>query len=675
MTLTILIIVHQAPLVEKKHVVGFKTGADRLKNRLIPKVNDDMKVISITGTIGVGKTTFATMVYADVVDQKVFEFDHWVYASEQFDRKQIFLEILSKLTEITNTDQSASVNHLAEKLRAKLKDKRYFIVIDDIHSEDDWGRLKDGLPSNNNGSRILITTRNNTVASNIDSDREPHKLEELTPEERWEVLENNVFGNKKCPPGPLEESGRQIAKKCKLPLTLELIAVVLQGDQSPSSWRKVAENPMAEVGELRNRSFNHLPSHLKRCYPYFAAFPKEHEIDAWKLIQLWIAEGLIELRGGGCLEDTAKQYLEELVNKNLVEVLERRADDQIKTCCVNSFLHELCRSEAADILQLQEIDVSKQQDAGSTNCRRLCVHSSLEKFIGAGRNKVYNERINSFISCSSEDLVIDEKRCATIAKAFPQVKVLEVESLQFALLPRQISTLNFLKYLAISSTDPKLPSDNLWNLQTLVLKNPTQSAIEVKADIWKMSKLRHVRTNCSLKLPPPPQSKKGVDMAGACVQTLSTISPKSCTPEILGTMPNLKKLGIRGDLANLLEGSLFGILQNMNFLENIKLLNTGRADGKFENVPQHSRFLPCLRKLTLSNTRLGWEDISTLKFLHKLEVLKLDNYAFEGEKWVLSGVVFINLQCLRIGKTNLGVLDCLQDFISSTEKAHHQRMH
>nr|GLL32192.1 putative late blight resistance protein homolog R1B-14 [Ipomoea trifida] len=76
-----------------------------------------------------------------------------------------------------------------------------------------------------------------------------------------------------------------------------------------------------------------------------------HEIATWKLIRLWISEGFIALIHGGNsseLEVTAEKYLKELVDRNLLMVLKRRAYGQIKTCRIHDTLHEFCKTEAAN---------------------------------------------------------------------------------------------------------------------------------------------------------------------------------------------------------------------------------------------------------------------------------------------------------------------------------------
>ncbi|KAI3736405.1 hypothetical protein L6452_15944 [Arctium lappa] len=65
--------------------------------------------------------------------------------------------------------------------------KRYLIVIDDIWSIEAWDDLKLFFPHENTGSRILLTSRLNEVASLAKPHGYVHSLSGLTEEESWEL--------------------------------------------------------------------------------------------------------------------------------------------------------------------------------------------------------------------------------------------------------------------------------------------------------------------------------------------------------------------------------------------------------------------------------------------------------------------------------------------------------
>nr|GMD13610.1 putative late blight resistance protein homolog R1B-14 [Ipomoea batatas] len=288
--------------------------------------------------------------------------------------------------------------------------------------------------------------------------------------------------------------------------------------------------------------------------------------------------------------------------------------------------------------------------------RRICVHSTVLDFLKL-ENKPSSEHVHSFLSFCSNEIEIPNEHLAVIPKSFRLLRVMDVESLKFKLFPRQLYELSHLRYLAVSTELKVLPVvfNKLWNLQTLVFKT-SENSLEVKADMWSMSKLRHVHSNTSMVLPPPPKNAKN-SSGSTDIQTLSTISPSSCTAEILEKTPNLQKLGIRGNLAELMESKggviLFDNLQILDCLENLKLINNALQNSKLRRCPHSEKFPRRLRKMTLSNTTFEWKDLNILSLLEELEVLKLEENAFRGEFCDASNIVFKQLRYLRIGRTNL----------------------
>nr|GMD40376.1 putative late blight resistance protein homolog R1B-8 [Ipomoea batatas] len=309
----------------------------------------------------------------------------------------------------------------------------------------------------------------------------------------------------------------------------------------------------------------------------------------------------------------------------------------------------------------------------SSSTRRLGFHSFTADILDdATENKssaglflnCYNQRrslyrfgkhIHSLLLSSTQksETRLAQDKLATIPNSFPLLRVLNIESINCDLLPNEVYGLYLLKYLAITSNLNLLPESfkNLRELETLVIKTTTRT-LQIEGGIWNMEKLRHVRTNTSAQLPFPPKTN---NCRGKNIRTLSTISPTSCRKEIFSRIPNLQKLGVRGNLSQLLEEQksicLLNNLGMLKCLENLKLY--GQYD-KVLTVPVLDKFACKLKKLSFSGTLFEWKDMAVLGKLEELEVLKLDDYAFKGENWELSNdVVFRRLQYLRIGRTNL----------------------
>nr|GLL20425.1 putative late blight resistance protein homolog R1B-23 [Ipomoea trifida] len=567
-------------------------------------------------------------------------------------------EELSKLSKTYSDDLTDE--DLAKEIKETLGPTKYFIVMDDVWKVENWDELKIAFPMNK-GSRVLVSTRDNVVAMHANSRGDPHNLKFLTKDESWELLQKKVFREENCP-SELKKSGETIAKECGgLPLAIVIIAGTLLGKPKTSgAWDKVAKSisdfmklKLESYDYLIRMSYDQLPYDLKSCFLYFGAFPRGNEIPAGKLIRLWIAEGFIEEQAQLLtLEDIAHEKLSDLVNRNLVMAMQRKSNGQIKTCRVHDMLHEFCKNEAKEESLFEEINPGRQLDT----CRRLCVQCNVSEFLSSNPSPSA-EHIRSLLCFSSSKYELAaEIQC--IRKTFPLLRVLHTapdESIILTRFPRDMTNLFHLRYIAISTTLKVLPQDidSLWNMQTLIVRT-TQSTLDIKGDIWKLTRLRHVQTNSSAQLPPPSPSKD--PFANRNLQTLSRISPESCTAVALAKAPNLNNLGIQGNLAKLFEAnkdtgsSLFKNLGELKLLEKLKLLNHG---GNVQRLPQKYEFPQKIKKLTLSNTHLEWTELSILGSLEYLEVLKLTENAFKGEEWEPSKGGFPCLQFLRIERTDL----------------------
>ncbi|XP_019164693.1 PREDICTED: uncharacterized protein LOC109160889 [Ipomoea nil] len=726
-------------------IVGFDDEVKIVKDRLRGG-SKNLIIISIVGLLGLGKTTLATMLFNDYELQCEFFTRIQLDIPEAFNVKKVFIDILRELTDKVDKYNTMPEEKLACKIKEFLEGQKYFIVIDNIRTTEEWDSLKPAFPDNIRGSRILVTTRHYEVGFCVDSACNPHRLKFLTDEKSLQLLEKNVLQ------GTLKDSdkekcsklfkvhGRNISTKCKgIPSVVKLIANVLKKKEtSEVEWEQIAEDPWAIFGHLDENYnnplaqfiFDEMDLELKDCFLYLAAFPEGHEITAWKLIWLWIAEGLF------LVED--EKYLNNLVDMNLLKVMKRRADGQIKTCCIGPRLHQLCKIDAAnknpdaanknpdaanknpdaaanknpdaanknpdaaanknpdaanenpdaanknpDAAANKNPDAANENpDAGNKNpvhekdgsessdkpaevnkidCRRICIKSSVLNFIQS-EMKSASKHVDSFLCFCSEE-ISNIELLATIPKSFPALRVVDIESLKLKSLPEELYHLYHLRYLAVSTDGmQRLPQDfnKFENMQTLVF-NTSQSqgdSLEVEADIWSLTKLRHVRTNTCMQLPLPSSNTGSTG-----IRALSFISPSSCTAEILGKTPYLQKLGIRGNIVELIhmaeskEGRnspLFENLGKLSRLDNLKLLNNGGRPGELQSVPQHVMFPQSLRKLTLSNMWLEWKDMRILGALNKLEVLKLKEHAFMGEYWELN-TVFKQLRFLMIGRTDLVV--------------------
>jgi hypothetical protein len=268
------------------------------------------------------------------------------------DIEEIYKKNCKDLQDFTEDD-------LKKGLSRCLQGRRYLLVLDDIWDIYVWDEVSSAFPNKLKGSRILITSRIKEVAEHAASPHiRPHELPFLNGEESWELFSKKVFREATCPPD-LETLGREIVKSCDgLPLTIVVLGGLLaRKEKSSRIWMRWAGRVNSYLTDTKDGkgcldilalSYNHLPRHLKPCFLYCGIYPEDFEIPARQLTQLWIAERFILQIRDRNVEDDAEDYLEELIDRSLIQVATRRADGGVKTCRIHDLLRDLCIKESEE---------------------------------------------------------------------------------------------------------------------------------------------------------------------------------------------------------------------------------------------------------------------------------------------------------------------------------------
>ncbi|KAK4427068.1 putative late blight resistance proteinR1A-10 [Sesamum alatum] len=645
----------------KSEMVGLDQDLMDIKDRLTGTTSK-LDIISIVGMGGIGKTTLTRNLYKDSLIEYYFQIRAWVVVSQDYHVQEMFTSLVDS-TRLTGGElHQTSIEELAERLYKNLKGRRYLIVMDDVWDTKAWDDIRRFFPDDNNGSRIILTTRQSEVAIYANSNSPIHHMSLLGSNASWELLCKTIFGQEGCP-FRLEKIGMKIAHNCKgLPLAIVVIGGLLSKDSKQEYWEQIAKDVnlavVRNVGEqfmeILSMSYNWLPHHLKACFLYMGVFPEDHEIFVSQLIKLWIAEGFIKPPTPKSFEEAAEDYLKDLIGRSLIQVRKRTHNGEIKTCIIHDMLRELCVKKARDekFLQIMDWDM-RTFPQGRDDQRRVSIHSDILDYLRDVHDSFARSLLYFCKRASNNQLLSYTMSCRLL-------NVLDALTIRFYEFPIGILELFHLKYLAfIYRGKRKFPASiyKLQNLQTLIvyqgyIDSSKIDTLNLPLNIWKMPKLRHLLFERSF-LPCPFPTDHSVILEN--LQTLSEVTNFKCNKEVLKLMPKVKKLGISYFHDGRTEWSSyeFNNFVYLHHLETLKCLFIATDYRVTAPLPINLAFPPSLKKLTLSGCRISWEKMTVVGSLHNLEVLKLKDYAFEGSIWETKEGEFTKLKYLLIYMNSL----------------------
>ncbi|KAG8371613.1 hypothetical protein BUALT_Bualt13G0106500 [Buddleja alternifolia] len=645
-------------------MVGFHEDVKHIKERLTAH-QSELQIIPIVGMGGIGKTTLARNVYDDPLIKGYFDIRAWVTVSQAYNVGKVLRDLLQDMRVVIDQLQQNNIQYLMKTLYQSLKNMRYLIVLDDMWSMDAWDSFMRIFPHDNNGSRIMVTTRLSDMANYATNDSSPpHQMNLLDEGESWDLLRQEVFAQEPCP-FELEEIGKVIARNCRgLPLATTVVGGLLASSMKTREfWEYVAENVSSvainndeDYLDLFSLSYNHLPQHLKPCFLYLGAFPEDHKIYVPKLIKLWVAEGFLQPIKSKGLEEVAEEYLKDLISRNLVFLHQKGSNGKVKYCGVHDLLRDLCIKEAR---KENFLDVISNKHHPSTNAQhRLSVHLDIVKHDDIS-DGIYKSALSArSLLCTG--YVLSE---LPFYKRFRLLRVLDLFESCFSKFPGEILNLVNLRYLALSLySHPVLPPEisQLWKLTVLIVRDhqnvlnqdlfpylKSYFEVDMPLEILQNVQLRHILvTECFL-----PDDIDSVVLKN--LETLSRVSNFKCTDDALRKFPNLRKLCIYYYCDQIHDWSEYHLEKIVEFskLENLKCIFNYPPK---ETLSRNLVFPLTLRKLTLSGSKLSWkEDMRIIGSLPDLEVLKLKNYAFVGKMWEPIEDEFVQLKFLWIEQTNL----------------------
>ncbi|XVE63835.1 hypothetical protein DITRI_Ditri07aG0052800 [Diplodiscus trichospermus] len=664
-----------SPRGEEKDIVGLDDNIAKLVTQLV-QTEDQWHAISIVGMGGIGKTTLAKKVYNHGDIQARFPTRAWVYVSQEFSTRDILHAIIKQVATTSRNLERLQEEELEEILYEHLLKKRYLVVLDDVWSIQAWNSLSEAFPDRNNGSRVMLTTRNKSIALKADARSVPYDLDFLSEENGWILFCKKAFidstNSHRSP--QLEEIGKEVVEKCAgLPLAIIVMGGLLSRKRNLGEWKRVLSNMSSHFAQDPNGvsailalSYNDLPYHLKSCFLHLGQFPEDHPIPTHKLFRLWIAESLIPQQGER-MEDVAEDYLNELIDRNMVQVAKLSVNERVKQCRLHDLLRDLSISKAK-AESFHEIQ-GNQTNLPSTRCRRHAIYSTFNwrqckhpnpqlRSLLFFRVDHHKSQVNYY---RMDPYRMEGSDLDRIGKNFKLLRVLELEGIPCTTIPSIIGSLIHLKYLGLKETNLQELSPAIGSLRHLqTLDVAANLHLETIPNVvCKLTKLRHLYL-CGHQYGGPLQ----IDTLQH-LQVLSEINVHKWMQNNPRNLTSLIKLGIRGNFslnANEIFNSIVALVQlqslymrteNADFPSLTQLAALGNLvklhmRGTIRQVPSLQEFPPNLSQLTLEHTHLKQDSVGILEKLPRLLILRLKARSYDGEIMAISVGGFPELEFLEL---------------------------
>ncbi|XP_058746407.1 putative disease resistance RPP13-like protein 1 [Vicia villosa] len=267
-------------LEDESCIYGRETDIEKLIHLLLSSSDGDSKIkmISIVGMGGIGKTTLAKHLYNDPRVKGQFELKRWVDIPTDSVHLSVFESILESISQTTNNDTTDSDTNTIYP---------NFLLIAGLYA----------LGEDNYHQRSYLEKIGREIAKKCDG-------LPLAAVVHGTLLRISSYPN----------DWNQVLESKIRDTTYEV--------QASLKW-----------------SYNFLSDPLKQCFQYCSIFPMKSILDKKMVVQLWIAAGLLESSLSTDQEKVGEEYFDELVSRSLI--LRRSIGDNEGNFEMHNFIHDL----------------------------------------------------------------------------------------------------------------------------------------------------------------------------------------------------------------------------------------------------------------------------------------------------------------------------------------------
>ncbi|KAF7849002.1 hypothetical protein BT93_L1343 [Corymbia citriodora subsp. variegata] len=266
-----------------KYPVGVHCRVEEVMS-LLSMGSDDVRMIGIWGTGGLGKTTIAKDVYNSIASQFDGCTSFLPNVRENSSQPDGLVRLQEKLlSEILwkGSLPVSSVDEGAYMIQDRLRCRKVLLVLDDVDHGNQLNALARDCKWFGKGSRIIVTTRDKHVLSSHRIDR-VYEVKPLDQGEAFELLSSHAFEGNRTEDMSKDHRDIALSYAKGLPLAIVVLGDLLCGrrrDLWESILRKLAEDPNKDINSVLKISFDALDDNERDIFLDIACFFKGRKME------------------------------------------------------------------------------------------------------------------------------------------------------------------------------------------------------------------------------------------------------------------------------------------------------------------------------------------------------------------------------------------------------------